>query len=98
MDNYTYLDTGFDNNFQRGRKDIPEIKQITVQDASTMFQGIPANTIKGGVLQSNDGKLSINLDAGQILYNDGVVDLFNLGGDNSNLTIKNNSNLNLLST
>src|SRR5438128_1037696 len=74
------------------------IDQVTQQDASTMFQGIPADKISGGTLQSQDGSLLIDLDQGTINYNDGAVDLFSLGGQNKNLTIYNSNNTNLLST
>lgn len=74
------------------------IPQITQQDAATMFQGIPATNISGGLLQSQDGALQINLDQGGITYNDGAVDLFSLGGDNKNLTINNSNNTSILAS
>ncbi len=105
----TYLDRGFNQFFQR----IPvnqgpynwndyaannSLPQVTTQDASTMFQGIPADKITGGVLQSRNGNLKLNLDDGTLVYNDGVVDLLAIGGEDNNLTIKNSSNINILST
>lgn len=74
------------------------IQQVTTQDAATMFQGIPANNISGGVMQSQNGALTIDLNQGSINYNDGAVNLFNLGGPDNNLTVNNSSNNNILST
>lgn len=74
------------------------IPQVTQQDAATMFQGIPGNTISGGLIQSQDGALSINLDQGGITYNDGAVDLLSIGGANKNVNINNSSNSSILSS
>lgn len=74
------------------------IPQVTQQDAATMFQGIPGSNISGGLIQSQDGALQINLDQGGITYNDGAVNLFSLGGQDKNLTINNSSNTSILNS
>lgn len=91
-----YTDLGYNKSFQR----LPSTQQITSNQIPTLspytvnsiIQALSASKIKGGILQSTDGKLLINLDSGTIQYNDGVVSLLTLGGSNGELTLKDNNN------
>lgn len=42
-------------------------------DMSSYVEGISANLLTGGIIKSNDGKLTINLTTGHIIYNDGIT-------------------------
>ncbi len=91
-----YTQLGFNNSFQRAEQiqqissgQIPTMSPYTV---NSIIQGLSASKIKGGILQSNDGKLLIDLNLGTIKYNDGVTDLLTVGGANNELTLKDNNN------
>jgi hypothetical protein len=63
-----------------------------------LLAGTPAESVSGGVMTSQNGNLSIDLNTGQIRYTDGVNTIFNLGGSGNDLTITNNQSNNILNT
>lgn len=72
MDSKDYLNRGYSATFEKesNERKIPFLSQF---DVESYIEGITANLIKGGVIQSNDGKLKIDLDNGTITYNDGIT-------------------------
>lgn len=72
-------------------------------DAVMQQQPISADNIQGGRLTSDNGNLTIDMNQGQISYNDGAQTLFDLGGVNSkgtdnSLSINNSQGVSLLSS
>lgn len=91
-----YLDAGFDSNMlRRQKRDDPTVSQY---EFNSNYDGFQADKVQGGIMTSLDGKLVINLNTGEIAYNDGAVDTFNLGGDNGTITIKDTNNNTLLTS
>src|SRR5438128_1752920 len=96
-----YLDLGFDQSFERHpqkRITSEELPDVTPFTADSIIQQIPGSKIAGGVIESQDGKLKIDLEKGQFLYNDGVVDLLSLGGASRSLTVKDSNGTTLISS
>ena len=56
---------------------------FTSQTLNTVMQPVSANNIQGGILQSNNGNLQIDLNNGTLNYSNGATDLFNLGGQSN---------------
>lgn len=93
----SYIDEGFDKFFKRKQeKGTPST--ITHQATDVLIDGMSGDKIIGGIIESNNGKLSIDLENGKIIYNDGVVDLVSVGGDDNNLVIKDKDNTTIIST
>jgi len=88
---------GFDDNFIRQDPEVEQMKDQEYQQELLQF-GVPANNVVGGVMQSINGNLRIDLNQGQILYNDGVVDLLNVGGQNNAITISNDQSSSILTS
>lgn len=66
----------------------------TSQTTQSMLQPISGDQIQGGVIQSNNGNLQLDLNNNILTYNDGITNLLNVGGSNSqgtpnSLTINN---------
>lgn len=53
------------------------------QTIQSLLQPVSADNVQGGVLQSNNGNLTIDLNNGTLNYSDGAANLFNLGGTNT---------------
>jgi len=56
---------------------------FTNQTMQALLPAISANNVQGGVIQSNNGNLQIDLNNGTLNYNDGVQNLLNVGGTNT---------------
>ena len=71
--NKNYKDRGYSATFEKefNERKIPFMSQF---DVESYIEGITANLIKGGKIQSNDGKLTINLEDGTIKYFDGITE------------------------
>ena len=96
----SWQDAGFDDSFERKKKMVrqDEIPQISPFTADSVFTEIPGSKISRGIIKSQNGKLEIDLDNGTLTYNDGVVDLLKVGGDDNNLTLKSSSDTTLISS
>ncbi len=73
------------------------------QNLNGASQPISADQISGGMLTSNNENLTIDMNSGQINFNDGVQNLLNIGGTNSqgtdnSLTINNAQGQTILSS
>lgn len=73
------------------------------QNLNQASQQISADQISGGVLTSNNGNLSMNLNTGELSYSDGAQQLLDVGGINSqgtpnSLTITSSTGNNLVSS
>lgn len=82
MINPTYLDSGFDNYFQRelipmSLSDNPN--DISQYDFASQYQGISASQIISGLLQSKNGRVKLDLDEETFIVSDGLVDRVRLG-------------------
>lgn len=52
------------------------------QNLNQASQQVSADQISGGVLQSDNGNLNIDLNSGTLQYTDGIQTLLNVGGAN----------------
>lgn len=68
-----YIKRGYSKTFEKdaNERKIPFLSQF---DVKSYIEGIPADLINGGIIQSVDGKLKIDLDNGTITYNDGITE------------------------
>lgn len=53
---------------------------FTQQTMQAVLPSISGDNIQNGIIQSANGNLTIDLNNGTLNYNDGAVNLFNLGG------------------
>lgn len=73
------------------------------QNNNPATQTTSGSAIQGGVLQSDNGNLQIDLTNGTINYSDGITNLLNLGGANAqgtpnSLTVQNSAGSTILSS
>lgn len=73
MDNKDYLNRGYSVTFEKDANER-KIPYLSKYDVQSYIEGIPAGMIQGGVLESIDGKLKIDLTTGHITYNDGLTE------------------------
>lgn len=66
------------------------------QDPNSLPQ-IPGNNVVGGILQSTNGNLTIDLNQGILNYNDGVQNLLTMS-PTSGVNVNSSTGANLLST
>jgi hypothetical protein len=93
----SYTMIGFDENFTRIDSDSQQ-EQDQEYQAELLSYGIPANNIVGGVMQSQNGNLQIDLNQGAITYNDGTTNLLQVGGQNNSVQIQNANASTILSS
>ena len=81
MDNKpkSYLDRGYSIYFERefiDRLQAPNRKlpYLSSFDMDSYVEEVSATKLSGGIIQSKDGKLKINLEEGTIRYNDGITE------------------------
>lgn len=74
----SYIDTGYDEFFERSiASPVEELQSI---DADVVLEGISGQSIlSDGSIESNNGKLAINLNKNSFSINDGVVERIRLG-------------------
>ena len=92
-----YEEAGFNQFFRREEPtkkiEVADLPEISTEDFGSLFQEVSGSKIRGGVLRSRDGRLTIDLENGKMTYNNGVVDLFTLGGTDREMTLKNTDNV-----
>src|SRR5947207_10973852 len=104
----SYIDIGYDRFFKKQiaapgstQGDDASLANLYSQGGSTpdnsLLQQIPANNVVGGVMQSNGGNMSIDLNNGIFNYTDGVQTLLSIDPVNG-LQINNNQGQSLVST
>lgn len=69
----SYKDRGFSDTLERIQQDDKKIPYMSEFDIDSYIQGISASLIRGGIIKSNDGKLTIDLENGHITYSDGIT-------------------------
>lgn len=76
----SYLDEGYDTHL---RKQVTQVDSSFAGDAysidGAIEGGISGNKIRGGIIQTADGKSRIDLTAKQIVINDGTNDRVLIG-------------------
>jgi len=80
MNDQTYLDSGFNNYFQR--EVVPNSgnsSQVSQFDFETNYIGLSANQIASGIMASANKRLSMDLDGESFVASDGVVQRVRLG-------------------
>ena len=76
----SYTDIGFDQFFQREIiPSTPDDRLISSFDFSSQVQNTSGDQIKGGLIQSQNQKVSLNLDKENFVISDGVNDRVTLG-------------------
>lgn len=93
----SYTDEGFDKYFMRKRAKRAT-PMITRQAANTLIDSLSGDKIVGGIIESTNGQLTIDLENGKMVYNDGIVDLLSLGGSDNNLIIRDTNDSTLVTT
>ncbi len=86
-----YLDLGYNELFTREQpvnqitvEQLPQVPSVMIDK---LLQEISLSMISGGRVQSNNGKLVIDLEKGEIVYNNGVKDLVFIGGEDDKVVI-----------
>lgn len=74
-----YQDIGFDEFLNRTDNTPQQQDQLDPGATDNYFQQISGSVIQGGQILSPDGRINMNLDAGNFKVNNGVQDLVQLG-------------------
>lgn len=75
----SYIDSGFNRFLEKPVRQETGFRELDAMDTEQLIGDISGGKIIGGLLRSQDGKTSVNLDTGAFVVNDGRVERVRLG-------------------